>query len=134
MRVGRGVVRRRRALYAGLTLAAVGAGLLVHLHGTALSPTARDITGDALWAMMIYWLTGIVAPGSPIAVRAAAAIGVCTAVELSQMIDAPWLERIRGTRIGHLMLGSDFDARDLLAYAAGVAVAAIGERIVGRGW
>ncbi|MGZ8492750.1 MAG: DUF2809 domain-containing protein [Gemmatirosa sp.] len=31
---------------------------------------------------------------------------------------------LRGTRLGHLVLGTDFDARDLLAYAAGVACAA----------
>jgi hypothetical protein len=33
-----------------------------------------------------------------------------------------------GTRLGHLLLGSGFDARDLLAYALGIGAAAFVDR------
>jgi hypothetical protein len=37
---------------------------------------------------------------------------------------------LRATRVGHLVLGSDFDPRDLAAYAVGVAFAVMMERTV----
>jgi hypothetical protein len=42
-------------------------------------------------------------------------------VEVSQLWHAPALDAIRATDIGHLVLGSGFDLRDLLAYLLGVA-------------
>lgn len=111
-----------------LALAAttIVAGLLVHRGVVPLSPDARDVAGDALWAAMIFWGTGVVAPRAPVAARAAAAIATCTAVELGQLVRTPALDALRATTIGHLVLGSSFDARDLLAYAFGVVLAAAG--------
>lgn len=90
-----------------------------------LGAAARDVAGDALWAAMIMWLAGAVAPHSRLAVRSAAAFAVCAAVEVSQLYHAPWLDAIRETEPGRLVLGSGFDPRDLGAYALGVAVAAL---------
>jgi hypothetical protein len=42
----------------------------------------------------------------------------------------PWLDAVRATRLGHLVLGSDFDGRDLLAYAIGVLGAVGLERLL----
>jgi hypothetical protein len=55
---------------------------------------------------------------------------ICAAVEASQGLHAPALDSLRATRIGHLVLGSDFDPRDLLAYALGIAAAALLEVVV----
>ena len=84
----------------------------------------RDVLGDALWAAMIYWLISWMRPRVAPLPRAATAVAICFAVELSQLIRAGWLDALRATSAGHLVLGSDFDARDLLAYAAGIAIAA----------
>jgi hypothetical protein len=43
------------------------------------------------------------------------------AVELSQLYQAPWINAIRGTTLGHLVLGSTFAWQDLVAYTFGVA-------------
>jgi hypothetical protein len=58
------------------------------------------------------------------------ALAVCFVVELSQLYHAPALDALRQTTVGHLVLGSDFDPRDLAAYAAGVLAAAMLERSV----
>ena len=55
---------------------------------------------------------------------------MCVAVELSQLIRTPALNALRRTTLGHLVLGTDFDARDLVAYAGGVLVAVMIERVV----
>lgn len=103
----------------------MAAGLAVHGRGVALSPVARDVIGDMLWAMMIGWWMGALLPGTHYGWRAAVAFVLCVAVELSQLYHSPALDAFRGTRLGHLVLGSGFDPRDLVAYALGVAGAVL---------
>lgn len=96
-----------------LLVAVVGTGLAVHvlLPDTA----ATDIAGDALYAAAVYFAVVIAAPGlRPLAAGAITA-GWCIAVELFQLtgipldlgaVFAPWM----------LVLGTVFDARDLVVY------------------
>jgi hypothetical protein len=119
-----------RVTYLAAALTTIAVGLLVHLRGTSLGPVARDVLGDALWAAMIAWWAGALAPDMRLAARSAGAYSVCAVVELSQLYHAPALDVIRATRVGHLVLGSGFDARDLVAYALGVAGAALLEATV----
>ena len=119
-----------RLLYAALAAITVAVGLAVHYTTAGLAPAARDVVGDALWAMMIFWISGIFNPRARVASRAAAAVAVCFAVEASQLLETKWLIAVRNTTPGHLVLGNGFDPRDLVAYFAGVAVAAIGELAV----
>jgi hypothetical protein len=110
-----------RAIYIGLAVGTIAAGLVVHEGSAALSLVARDVLGDVLWAMMICWWIGALTPCTGYTRRAVAALALCWAVELSQLYHAPALDAFRGTRVGHLLLGSGFNPRDLVAYAAGVA-------------
>jgi len=123
-------VLRARATYVALGLATVAIGLLVHLRGSVFDTATRDVLGDALWAAMIAWGMGALAPTARLAVRSGAAYVVCVAVEVSQLYHTPALDAIRATRAGHLVLGSGFDPRDLAAYALGVASAAVLEAVV----
>lgn len=63
---------------------------------------------------------------SPAWTRLAIAVAVADAVETSQAF--PILQNIRDTRLGHLVVGSDFDPRDFASYAAGVLVAGLIDR------
>jgi hypothetical protein len=118
-----------RARFVALALSTLAIGLLLHGRA-ALGPVARDVVGDALWAAMIAWWVGAVAPGARLLVRTAAAYIVCAAVELSQLYHAPAFDAARATPLGHLVLGSGFDERDLGAYALGVLGAALLEATV----
>jgi len=113
----------RRARFVALALGTIVVGLVVHLAGGALGAAARDVLGDSLWGAMIAWWVGALAPQAPRAMRGAVAYATCVAVELSQLYHAPALDAVRATRVGHLVLGSGFDPRDLAAYALGVAAA-----------
>jgi hypothetical protein len=124
-------VGRARGRYAALAAVTIAAGLAVHFAaGRAPTPAWRDVLGDALWAAMIEWWMGVVAPRAHPAVRALAALAICFAVELSQLVHAPWLDALRASVLGRLVLGSGFEPRDLAAYAAGVLVAALVSRFV----
>jgi hypothetical protein len=116
---------RRRVRYLALAIGTIAVGLTVHLGGSFLPPVFRDVLGDALWAMMIVWWMGVAAPQLPLRTRGLAALVVCVAVELSQRYHTPFLDALRRTLPGHLVLGSGYDPRDFLAYAAGVVVAVV---------
>ena len=125
---------RRRASFVALALGIIALGLLVHRGVIPLPPAARDIAGDALWAAMIFAWLGALAPGLGLWSRSALAVAICFGVEIGQLMQGPMLDAIRATSLGHLVLGSDFDPRDFVAYAAGVLVATLGEAGVRRSW
>lgn len=111
---------RARAWFAVLASSTVALGLLVQRVKAGLPQALGDVLGDGLWAVMIVWLVGAVAASLPRLRRAAAALAVCCIVEFGQLYHAPWLDSWRGTTLGHLLLGTDFDFRDLAAYALGI--------------
>lgn len=57
----------------------------------------------------------------------AVAIGVAWGVELSQLYHAPWIDAIRTTIPGRLVLGTTFNWPDLPAYAVGIALGSLVE-------
>lgn len=111
--------RRRRLLIAAVLVIVVG--LAVHLIGSG--PVA-DFTGDALYAMMIYLVIAVVFARVASWVVGAAAVVVCTLIELFQLTGLPgvWAEAFWPVR---LVLGAGFDARDFIAYAVGAALATV---------
>ena len=125
---------RTRLPYIALALGTIVLGLTVNQGGAALGlgPVLRDVLGDALWAAMIVWWLGAVAPAASPSRRGAVAMAICVAVELSQLVHTPALDAVRRTTLGHLVLGSGFDPRDLVAYAAGVLAAVLLERAATR--
>ena len=120
---------RIRGQFLTLAIATIALGLVVHLHGSALGAAGQDFAGDTLWASMIMWWIGVLAPAARLSVRSLLALAICFIVETSQLYHTPTLDAIRGTTPGHLVLGSGFDPRDLVAYTAGVFAAAIVERM-----
>jgi hypothetical protein len=123
---------RTRASYIALALGTIALGLGVHWRGAPLGPTLRDVFGDALWAAMVTWLVGAVAPGVSLRIRAATALALCVGVEVSQLFHTTVLDALRTTTAGELVLGSGFDPRDLAAYTLGVLAAALLERAARR--
>ena len=88
----------------------------------------HDYPGDALWAMAAYWGVVLLWPRISIGGAALSAAVISLAVELSQIYHAEWIDAIRRTLFGRLVLGSGFDWIDLVAYAAGTILAAIMDR------
>jgi hypothetical protein len=84
--------------------------------------------GDAIWASMIFVLLAIVLKKVSTARVALASLLFCYAIEITQLYHAPWIDTLRATRIGGLILGFGFLWSDLVAYAVGVAAAAIVEK------
>lgn len=114
-----------RRVFLSMAFATIALGLVVHRHGLGMSELVRDVVGDALWAMMMVWWMGVFWPRMAKGSRLASAMFVSWTVEFSQLYRAPFFDNFRATTLGHLVLGSDFAARDLAAYAIGVIIAGV---------
>lgn len=118
----------RRIAAATVVVLAVAAGLIVHLQ---LAGDGGDIAGDALYALAVYAGLVLIVPRASTAVVAAMAAAWCVGVELFQLTGLPaqW-----GAEFGPVMLvlGTVFDARDLVVYAVTVAVAAMTDVVARR--
>lgn len=116
---------RRRLLQVGATVAVIALGLASRAYPQFLPAALGKYPGDALWAMMIVFALGIFATRMRTWQLALTALLICFAVEFGQLIQAPWLVALRAHPLGHLVLGSTFAWGDLVAYTAGVAIAAL---------
>ncbi|NTV64927.1 MAG: DUF2809 domain-containing protein, partial [Oscillochloris sp.] len=76
--------------------------------------------GDTLYATLVFLLVALAWPQAATWRLGLLALGLCVAVELSQLYHAPWLDAIRATTLGRLVLGSGFLWSDLACYAVGV--------------
>ena len=72
--------------------------------------------------ILVFFGIGFLAPRIRTRTAAAIALALCAAIECSQLYHAPWIDAVRETLPGHLVLGQGFHAFDLACYAIGVAL------------
>ena len=88
-----------------------------------LSPQfLHDYPGDAFWSMAAYLGLVMLRPAIGLRQAAAGALAVSFGVELSQLYHNEWIDGIRRTLFGRLILGSGFDWIDVVAYGVGVGI------------
>jgi hypothetical protein len=114
---------RSRGMLTAVAAVTIALGLATRRFPGAFPPVVAKYGGDALWAMLVYWLLAILRPRASAVRLALLALAISIADELSQLIDWHWLQVIRGTRLGALVLGQGFLWSDLVCYAVGVAAA-----------
>ena len=115
----------RRFNYCSALLLVILMGLLVRSQLLPLSPFVKKYGGSALWALLVYLLIRVIAPRATLWKSALMAFAVAVAVELSQLYHASWIDTIRETRLGALILGSVFNWPDIPAYAVGILIGAL---------
>lgn len=118
---------RRRLVALTALVVVVAAGLFV--AKVLPSSTTTDIAGDALYAVAVYTGLVLLLPRLRRVVLAIAATGWCVFVELLQLSGLPVALAERILPIA-LVLGTGFDARDLVVYASAVLVAAAADAAV----
>ncbi|UVI27915.1 ribosomal maturation YjgA family protein [Paenibacillus spongiae] len=84
--------------------------------------------GDVLWASMIYFGFRLILTNRKKSVSAWFAGLFSLIIECSQLYQADWINGVRATTIGALVLGSGFLPADLVRYAAGILAAYVADR------
>jgi hypothetical protein len=79
--------------------------------------------GDAFWAMMVYFGIAFIKPSARVKIVGIVSLAIACLDEFSQMYQVQWLNSIRDTTIGHLILGSMFSWNDIMSYLVGIAIA-----------
>ena len=112
--------KRNRLLYLLMASAVICLGLLSRKMTDHLPDLANLVLGDALWALMIYLLFGMVFRNWPVKKVAVIGLAFCFVIELSQLYHDRWIDGIRSTTLGGLVLGFGFLWSDLVAYSIGI--------------
>ncbi|MBY0598997.1 ribosomal maturation YjgA family protein [Bacillus bingmayongensis] len=114
--------KRNRVLYVVLTILVIILGLGSRKFAYALPTLLNDYLGDALWALMIFIGFGFLFHKMETKKVALLSLLFCYGIEMSQLYHAEWIDNIRATTLGGLVLGYGFLWSDLLAYTIGVSV------------
>jgi hypothetical protein len=118
-------MKRSRISYLIAAIAVTILGLSSRRYSRLLPEFIASYAGDTLWALMVFLGIGMLfARWTTLRVALTALLFAFT-IELSQLYHAGWLDQIRHTRAGGLILGYGFLWSDLLCYGVGIAAGSI---------
>src|ERR1700761_463904 len=78
--------------------------------------------GDILWATMVYFIVRFLFISKTIKFVVLISLLFCFCIEFSQLYKAQWIDNLRHTLFGRLVLGDTFLWGDLLSYTGGVII------------
>jgi len=122
------LMQRKRLFYGIAVLSVIITGLASRKFSAYLPGFIADYAGDTLWALMVFLLIGFVFRNISTGRAAAVSLLFSYSIELSQFYQAPWINSIRHTRIGGLVLGFGFLWSDIFCYTTGITIGAILEK------
>ncbi|MGL5750333.1 MAG: DUF2809 domain-containing protein [Paraclostridium sp.] len=113
---------KKRVRYLIITLIVMIMGLLSRKFMFIFPKAIAPFIGDALWAMMVYFGFRFVFTGLKFKESFLLALVFSYAIEISQLYQADWINAIRNTTLGGLVLGHGFLWMDLISYAIGIII------------
>ena len=102
-------------------------GLASRRYQATLPEFLDEYAGDTLWALMLFLLVSTLLAGRTVMSRATISLVLAFLVEISQLYHAPWIDSIRHTTLGGLVLGFGFLWTDLVCYTVGTIIGALAE-------
>ncbi len=126
-------MKRNRELYFFIIMGLIGMGLAARKWKVFFPDLINVYLGDAIWAAMIYFGIAFIFNRKSLSFIAILSLAFCYCIEVSQFYHAPWIDAIRNTRIGALILGFAFLWSDILAYTLGISLSFLGEYFFFKG-
>ena len=123
---------KRRIVYLLFAVVTMLVGLASRRYRQHLPSFIGEYSGDVLWALMLFLVVSFVLAGRPLFQRCIIPLVLAFAVEVSQLYHAPWIDGIRSTTLGGLVLGFGFLWSDLVCYLVGIAAGALIELTMRR--
>ena len=119
-------MKRNRIVYGSLTVSVLLLGLASRRFLGEM-PFIKTYAGDVLWALMVFFGLAFTFNRWPTKAVALATLLFSFGIEISQLYHASWLDSLRATRLGGLVLGFSFVWTDLFCYSAGVIIGIVAE-------
>ncbi|AHM63420.1 hypothetical protein D770_25885 [Flammeovirgaceae bacterium 311] len=114
---------KKRLIYLMAIIIMIGLGLSTRIFSDALPYFVSHHFGDALWAAMVYFGFRTLWPFKSLLFSALLSLSFSFLIEFSQLYRAEWIDAVRASTLGALVLGKGFLWIDLLRYTAGVMFA-----------
>lgn len=125
-----GLFIKKRWVYLTAVIITMAAGLASRTYGAVLPHWVHEHFGDALWAGMIYFGVRMVCIHSSRARALWISVTFSCMIEFSQLIQVPWLNELRSTLWGALILGRGFLIFDLIRYLIGILCVYLVDRFI----
>ncbi len=122
-------MRRSRRAYVVFIVIVIFLGLASRKFSDFIPNFIDKYLGDVLWALMVYFIVGFLFKYASIKKIAVFAAIFCYAIEISQLYHSNWIDEIRSTAIGGLVLGYGFVWSDIIAYSIGICIGLVAEKI-----
>lgn len=103
-----------------LFIASILLGLFLRKSGLVSIDFIHPSFGDFIWGIMSTAGFRFILPNKKIGIVIGLSFGVNTLIELSQLVDANWINSLREIPALGFILGSSFLWTDIFAYALGV--------------
>ena len=124
-------MKRNKLLYLLLTIIVMLLGLLSRkIEG--LPEIISLYSEDILWALMVFLLFAFLFNKKSTIFIISWAIICSYSIEISQLYHAPWIDAIRNTTLGGLILGFGFLWSDLVCYTIGIIIGIIIEKLLNK--
>lgn len=120
----------KRVLYFIITSLVMIMGLLSRKFMFIFPKNIAPFIGDMFWAMMVYFGFRFLFPKLSLLKSFNIALIFSFGIEISQLYQANWINSIRKTTIGGLVLGHGFLWMDLISYTIGIIIAVIIDKVL----
>ncbi len=111
--------KKRRIVYGILFLLIIPLGLATRRQPQWFYTFIAEYGGDAFWSTMFFFLFRILWPYVVLKKIALYTFLFSVAVEISQLYHAEWIDAVRNTFPGKMLLGNTFYWTDIMCYLAG---------------
>lgn len=124
-------MRRNRILYLILTIITIILGLLSR-KVQGLPQIISSYSGDILWALMVFFLFAFLFNKKSTIFILIISIIFSYGIEITQLYHVPWIDSIRATSLGGLILGFGFLWSDIVCYTVGIIIGSVIDFIINK--
>ncbi|WP_339315756.1 DUF2809 domain-containing protein [Paenibacillus sp. FSL R10-2734] len=113
---------KERLLYICICFIVIVLGLSSRAFSEQLPSFVSRHFGDALWGSMVYFIFRVLLVNRKLWIALVWSLMFSFGIEFSQLYQAKWINSIRATILGGLILGKGFLWIDLVRYTVGITL------------
>ena len=120
--------KRNRINYGILIITVVLLGIGSRKFGYILPRFVASYLGDTLWGLMVFLIIGFLFSYLDTNIVAIVSLIFCFFIEFTQLYHSHFIDNVRSTIIGGLILGFGFLWSDLICYSLGIIIGILIEK------